>query len=186
MDHSITVYKKIKGFTLLELLVCLSIIAIIIVYAQPSFHHIGARQELSNLQHVIQQHINMARSHAITVHSDVVMCASANLEYCQNNQWHHGILLYIDRNKNRQLDVNETVLTATATQLKYGSFAWHGNASHPNTVVFQSDSGLPRGSIGSFRYCSFQHPEFSQDFPIGMMGHLRSIESTKCNKTTAE
>lgn len=171
---------SVKGLTLLELLITLSIIAIIASWAIPSFQAMQAKQEFSNLFYLIRQQINLARSHAVTTQRDIVICASSDLLRCQNDQWHQGILTFIDSNRNRKLDLNETIIATTPTLLKYGTLTWHGNASHPHQVVFQADSGLPRGSMGHFSYCNFNDVAYQQDFAIGMMGHLTTITSTQC------
>lgn len=167
------------GFSLIELLVCMAVIAILSSFALPSFQQIRAQQEFKSIQSLLQQQINSARSHALTVQQDIVICAAPDMHTCANAQWQQGMLLYIDQNQNRKLDVGETVLSYSPTQLKYGNLSWHGNATHPHQIVFQSDHGLPRGSQGSFRYCS-QYPALNHDFQLGGMGHLGTIASTQC------
>lgn len=173
-------HKKSNGFTLIELVITLSILTIVASFALPTIHSFQSRQEFSHLVHLMRQQLNLARSHAVTVQSDIVMCASSNLITCQNEQWHQGILLYIDTNRNQKHDPNELIISSISTQLKYGSLHWHGNASHPHQVIFQSDTGLPRGSMGHFSYCNFDQTEFQRDLAIGMMGHLNIIQSAQC------
>lgn len=168
------------GFTLVELLTTLSLIGVILSFAVPSFFHYRSRHEFSQLVYLMRSQIYLARSHALSTHNTVVLCSSLDLQHCTQQQWHRGILLYVDSNNNRQRDENEAVISSTYTNLKYGHFTWHGNASHPHTVVFQSDSGLPRGSMGHFSYCHFKDNALQQDLPLGAMGLLHAIPATQC------
>lgn len=169
------------GFSLIELLTCLAVIAILSSLAVPTFQHIAAKQEFKSIQSLIQQQTRLARSHALTVHQDIVICAAGDIKSCSNNQWQHGLLMYVDLNQNRKLDSEDNVLYYSSTALKYGLLSWHGNATHPHQLVFQADTGLPRGSQGSFRYCSFKYPELSHDFALGAMGHITVSESHQCD-----
>lgn len=171
---------KHRGLTLFELMITLSLIGIILSIAIPSFLHYRSRHEFSQLVYLMHSQINLARSHALTTHNTVVLCSSLDLQHCTQQQWHRGLLLYVDNNNNRQRDENEKVISSVYTNLKYGHFTWHGNASHPHTVVFQSDSGLPRGSMGHFSYCNFDDQSLQQDLPLGAMGHLHAVPSTQC------
>lgn len=168
------------GMTLLELLIVMSLIAMISLLAIPHFQEYRARHEYTQLFHLLRSHIYLARSHALITQHTVVLCSSSDLKQCGQNQWQHGILLYVDRNNNRQRDDDETIISTAATQLKYAQLTWHGNASHPHNVVFQSDSGLPRGSMGHFLYCHSTDPALQHALPLGAMGHLHSISTNQC------
>ncbi len=63
------------------------------------------------------------------------------------------MLVFIDKNKNRQVDVDEQILHIDALNLKYGNLSWRGTLSLPS-VTYQAHTALPIGSNGSFYYCS--------------------------------
>lgn len=180
MRNSLKNLHQQQGMTLIELLVVFSLIAIISFISIPHIEHYRARHEYSQLFHLLYSHIYLARSHALITQHTVVLCSSSDLQHCDQNQWQHGILLYVDRNNNRQRDDDESILSSAVTQLKYAKLTWHGNASHPHNVVFQSDSGLPRGSMGHFLYCHLTDHTLQQALPLGAMGHLHSIPSKQC------
>lgn len=168
------------GLSLLELLITLMIISVFVLIAVPSFSHYRARLEYQNLYYAIHQQIQIARSQALISHQDVVICSSNDLIHCQNKQWSTGLLVYIDINKDRLLNPDEIIISRLDTDLKFGNLNWYGNASHPEQLVFQSDTGLPRGSNGRFRYCSLSHSNLHVDLQLSQMGHLRSSPTEAC------
>lgn len=168
------------GLSLLELIITLTIICILLLITVPSFSRYRAQLEYQNLYYVIQQQIQIARSQALISNQDVVICSSQDLIHCQNKQWSTGLLIYIDVNKDRQLNQDEIVISRLDTAMKFGRLDWYGNATHPEQLVFQADTGLPRGSNGRFRYCSFKDSKLNLDLQLSQMGHLRSSPVEIC------
>ncbi|OTG84684.1 GspH/FimT family pseudopilin [Acinetobacter sp. ANC 4648] len=172
-------YKE-SAFTLFELITCITILAIITAIAIPSYHNIKERLEVAHVYPSLKQHVDFAKNTASTYHSNIVICASEDLNTCQNNMWHKGLIVFSDTNKNKQLDINEMVFSKTSTHIQYGRLKWNGNASNPNTLTFQGDTGLTRGAMGAFHYCNFKHAEYNKYLPIGMMGDLKQKPNTTC------
>lgn len=108
------------------------------------------------------------------------MCSSSDSQQCADHQWDKGIIIFSDVNKNKQRDASEIIYKKILTDIQYGTLAWKGGASNIETITFQSDTGLPRGSSGAFYYCSFKHPHNHRYIPISQMGHTRIEHTTKC------
>lgn len=172
--------KIISGMSLIEVMLCLSIATMIYFLATPYFKQLQASFESRNLYSAIQQQIQAARHQALISNQDMVICSSSDLIYCEKQQWAAGLIVYTDLNKDRQRNNNELIISHLAPQIKYGTFTWLGNATHPDQIVFQADTGLPRGSNGRFRYCSFDHPQFNLDLQLSQMGHLRGTATVDC------
>ena len=171
---------KTHAFTLIELLVTITILAIISMIAIPHYHQFRERQEVAQLLTTIRQHVNLSKSLASTYHTQIVICSSSNATKCENNQWHKGMIIFSDLNQNKTLDSNEPIQKTVITDMKYGSFQWNGGAANPNSITFQNDSGLPRGSQGNFMYCSLKHPANHRYIAISPMGHTRIQTTTSC------
>ncbi|WP_353172285.1 GspH/FimT family protein [Acinetobacter rudis] len=172
--------KIISGISLLELLICLAILALIYLVASPSLTQLSAQLEYRNLFSAFQQQIHAARNQALISNQDVVICSSSDMLNCKKQQWAIGLIVYIDLNKDRQRNNNEIIISHLNPEIKYGSLIWYGNASHPDQIVFQSDTGLPRGSNGRFRYCNFYNTHLNLDLQLSQMGHFRSTPTTAC------
>lgn len=129
---------------------------------------------------MLYQHIRFAQTQAELKQQDVVICSSQDLQHCQDQQWNNGLMIYIDRNKDRNLTNDEDIVLRLKTDIQYGKLSWLGNATHQQQLVFQGDTGLPRGSNGRFRYCSFYNAQFNLDLILSPMGHLRKISKQIC------
>lgn len=170
-------YKKYLGFSFLEIVICIAIISIIYFYTIPYFHKHMAQAESTKTQNLFISSISMAKNHAATYRSNVVICSSENGEQCQKSQWHIGIIIFLDKNQNKQVDENEKIILYEKTNLKYGSLDWRGTLSSPSLTFMAKHNGLPIGSNGSFFYCSFQNLP-NKRFVLSKMGHIR-IETTQ-------
>ena len=168
------------GFTLIELIVTITILAIIVSIALPSYHSFMERQEHSQMLALVRNSTHLAKNLAVTHHQQIVICASENLNTCSNNQWDKGMLIFTDQNNNKTLDPNEMIHQKLKTNLKYGNLKWDGGVANPNTLTFMGDTGLPRGSQGSFHYCSLKTAQNNTRYVVNQMGHVRAEVSNKC------
>lgn len=172
-------YKKIiRAFTIVELIICIAIIAIVASIALPYFHEYRSKQEAKNIPIKLSQINRYARSQAAVFHQNIVICPSQDSLSCQANQWNKNMLVFIDKNKNRQVDTGEQILQIDVLNLKYGNLSWRGTLSLPS-VTYQAHTALPIGSNGSFYYCS-THLSSQQRIVLSKMGHIRIESLSSC------
>ena len=93
-----------NGFTQLELIVCVAIICIISSYALPAFQRHQAMQEMQLTAKKIQTFSRQAKNFASIQNSNIVICPSENFTQCQPSKWSTGFVIFVDKNKNRQID----------------------------------------------------------------------------------
>lgn len=166
-----------NGFTLFEMVVSLSILAICASLAIPQFQNHFARQEAEFSRVHLENAVRLARQSALLYHTNIVICPSQDQKNCLNNHWNDGFIVFSDINKNRQMDGNDTLIDAHVLALKYGALQWKGTLNFPN-LNFQSDDGLPIGSNGSFYYCSER--QFNYRLVMSKMSHLRVDSQYRC------
>ncbi|WP_347453075.1 GspH/FimT family pseudopilin [Acinetobacter thermotolerans] len=171
--------KRNKAFTLVELIVTLSVLAVIATIAVPSFQEYQAKQEANSIFHKIAAINRYARSQSAILRQNIVICPTLNLSNCQANQWSHAWLVFVDQNRNRQVDAGETVLQIDQLKLKYGQLDWSGALSIPS-VSYQAQTNLPIGSNGSVYYCSLKSAKHYK-IVLSKMGHLRKEDLTSCS-----
>lgn len=88
------------GLTLLEMLICLAILALTTAVALPQATHALAQQRIRQHMLLLHAQLAMARSTAITKSAPVSLCASRDGALCQlDGDWSSGRLMYLDRGK---------------------------------------------------------------------------------------
>lgn len=160
-----------RGFTLLELLVTISIVAILVAVAVPSMESSNKRGQVKAHQRHFLGALNYARSEAVSRNKLVSMCASNDGATCGTN-WSGGWLIFVDDGAgsnydNGSFDSDESLLQVyvhetrslarvldgdDASALDSISWNFRGNTNTGNRVVavicsHDSDDVYTRGLI---------------------------------------
>lgn len=141
-----------RGFTLLELLVAMTVATILLTVGIPSFFRmIAENQRLTNSAELFSS-LTFARSEAIARNNEVVVCPSSDETQCDPNApWHGGWVIYANLDRDTggtEPDANEPLLKARGPL--EGNFTLVSD-DLPDHVVFRP-SGRPEAT-GSFRLC---------------------------------
>jgi type IV fimbrial biogenesis protein FimT len=88
-------FKRIRGFTLVELMVTLAVMAIVLGIAVPSFQKLIINNRSLALGDEFAQALNYARSEAVKTKRRVSICASSDGETCTGN-WSDGFIVFQD------------------------------------------------------------------------------------------
>lgn len=93
------------GFTLLELLVTLSIVAILSAIALPSFNFMNNKRIAQTQVDNLQRTLALARQTAIASNKPTVVCPSGDGASCgEDDNWSFGMMVYEDNNRNETYD----------------------------------------------------------------------------------
>ena len=108
--------RRSLGITLIEILVTLTIIAILAVIAVPSFNGMIQRARTQSEANSLVNDIQFARSEAIKRGQPVSLCASLDGATCTNgNAWDVGWIVFNDANSSGTVDTgSDTVLRVRA------------------------------------------------------------------------
>jgi type IV fimbrial biogenesis protein FimT len=99
------------GFTLIELVVTLTVICILAGVGLPSLTTFVERQRTSAAITSLTTHMALARIAAISRNRRAVLCPSADGSHCETGtDWSHGWMLFLDDDGNRKPDTNDEIL----------------------------------------------------------------------------
>ncbi|WP_031255978.1 GspH/FimT family pseudopilin [Curvibacter lanceolatus] len=137
-----------QGFTLLELLVSIAIVAIMVRLAVPSYQFIINSSRISGELNGLLTSFQFARAEAVRRGLSVTVCSSANGTSCSStNNWKSGWLVFVDVNNNASLDAGDTVLRQQATLASANTVVADNSVS---TVRFNREgiaAGLPADPV---------------------------------------
>lgn len=131
-----------RGFTLVELLVTLSLLAILTSLAVPSFSETIRQWRRDSATRAFTTHLQMARAEAIKSSRKVVICTSSSGTACAgNSEWKDGWLIFLDLNGDKVADADERVVAVSAAVPGIESMTSSGSVKE---LVF-----LPNGLLGT-------------------------------------
>jgi len=151
-DRRMAARRREGGFTLVEAMITVAIVAILATLAAPSFDSLILRTRLVSLGNDIIASTQLARSEAIKRNAVVVMCASANGTSCAgaSGNWSNGWIVALADGSGvlsvqRALPSGWRVLEEVATAQKTLSFQPAGVGTTSATLVVCRNS--PLGSL---------------------------------------
>lgn len=106
--------KKQRGFTLVELLMTLSMATILLAIGVPSFRSVIMDNRLAAEANQFVTSVGMARSAAIRFQRTATVCASANFDdpvpdCTASTDWSIGWIVWVDKDRDAATDANEII-----------------------------------------------------------------------------
>ena len=172
-----------SGFTLIELMVTVTILAIIATIAAPSIFEMLANMEAKRVRQDIMSTLSTGKVESLMRRQDVTACLANDQDQCDKDS-QESLLLFVDKDGNRKLDdIQDTLLVKYALNAKYGRL--HLRAGNRHYIRFAGDSGTPRGFFGHIKYCptsSYSKAMYQVSFSqTGIIRHKpNSLHPTGC------
>jgi type IV fimbrial biogenesis protein FimT len=150
--------KLKQGFTALELIVTMAIVAILLATGVPAFKNYSWNLRMKSALNALQADLNQARGHAISHNIETVICPALSSDDCSGlSDWEHGWIIFADLNGDRRKQAGEPLLKqATAIEFlrisssrgrSYLRFYPNGNAPGSNiTILFCDQRGADKAA----------------------------------------
>jgi type IV fimbrial biogenesis protein FimT len=135
--HGLTATAALRGFTLIELMVVVAIVAILAGLAAPSFVELSRNNKLAAAASALQVSLNVARSEAIKqgFNSRVTVAANGTA-----GTWTNGWTVFVDKTSDANAAKAPTSDGSSATRVE---------------VVGATSNSISTGQSGSLNYFSY-------------------------------
>ncbi len=164
-------FLNLKGFTLIELMVSVSITSILSCIAIPNFNDFITKMRVDNEISTLNRLLFLARNTAINSSKVVTICPLNNALKCTNN-WQQELSVFIDDNANGIYEPTlKEHLLKVKTSIKKGD-KLHYALGRTNIMFAPTGHLSGWGKNGTFRYCPKNSQEHNRAIRLATSGRL--------------
>tara|TARA_R110001592_G_scaffold215025_2_gene468339 strand:+ start:120542 stop:121120 length:579 start_codon:yes stop_codon:yes gene_type:complete len=147
---------KDGGFTLVEMMVALLVLAVLIVISAPGFSDLIKDNRMLSHVYAMRAALNGARSEALSQRNFVTLCRSTDGASCSTvaGDWNTGFIAFLDDDANGTVsDPNEQIFISKVIDEDSLSVTYSGGYNSGGAVQFDSRGYAARSSQGTFKIC---------------------------------
>jgi len=167
-DSLKTLFTNLKGFTLIELMVSVTVASILAVIAIPNYNDFIIKIRVDNEISQLHRMLLMTRNTAINSGQNTILCP-LNIALQCSDQWKNDLSIFIDINNNKMLDINESVLKIKE-KIPAGDKLVYGIGR--TMITFKANGQLRGLANGTFRYCPKNYKEYARGIIIARSGRI--------------
>lgn len=166
------------GFSLIELLISLALIAILLSIALPSYSYLiqdryadtAARQLFTLLSYTRQQAIARKRQVVICAAADDSFSACIPFKWSGKSDWSRGVMIFVDRDKNERFSADQDELLKVA---RLDGSVLDVSCTTGSFIAFKSTGILQGFSNGTLTFTS---GDYSRQLKVTNIGRIRFID----------
>lgn len=145
------IYNWTSGFTLVELLVVVAIIAIIASLGYQGIVSYLRHAESMTTRTSLQNFLSTGKQYALIYQTPIYLCIANNNKQCVTQ---NGTLLmsFIDKDNSMTYSQADTLLEVNTLPIKYARLITSVALAKPY-IVFTAETGRPTGYMGHIKYC---------------------------------
>ena len=167
--------RRLHGFTLIELMVSIAILAILLGIAVPGLNQFLVSNRLTSQINELVSDISRARNEAGTRGTRVSICIAASSTTCATSgtAWEAGRIIFTDTNGNGAIDTGEAIIKY-APALDGGTNLVSNSFTSALFITFRPFGGLTSTSGGTFTLCA---PGYTEGRQISVAATGRPLAS---------
>jgi type IV fimbrial biogenesis protein FimT len=158
------------GVTAFELMVAMAIVAILLSTGVPAVKNYVWNLRLRTAMDTLQTDLNLARAHAISHNTAMVVCPAGNAEECSGIPlWQDGWIVFTDLNGDRQRQSGEA-LVKHAGRVEFLAISSTRSRDH---LRFYPNGSAP-GSNVSILFCDKRGARYGGKIVVSNSGRIRT------------
>lgn len=171
--------NKNKGFTLIELMVALTVFAVMVAVGIPQLTHLTNNNRMVSEINTISATLALARSESVKRGRIVTICGSTDGTACDTSNWESGWLVFMDIDKDNTFDNGDGDV-----KLKIGSALSAGNtlrllkSDNSGVLQFKPDGTLRDRNLDAFDDGTFVLCEKTKDVTRARGVHVNRLGRT--------
>jgi len=163
--------NRSNGFTLLELMVSVSILMVLLTLGIPSLNHFTTTMKVDREITTLHRMIMQTKNIAVNSNTNITLCPLNSSNTCTSD-WHMAITMFSDHNKNKKYEpnLNETIIQfkeaiVATDKLQYGK--------NRTALVFGPSGHLVIwGGNATFKYCPLGHEDKNRGLVVSRAGRV--------------
>ncbi len=153
-------YASSTGFTIIEMMIAVAVIAILVRIAAPTVRDVTLNARMSAQASNLIVDFATARSEAVHRNARVTICTSSTGSSCTGTTWEQGWMLFVDNNRDGSLSAGEAILKVSPALQAGNTLEVSGDSSSggaryvpywPSGVISPSSSATV-----TLRMCDFR------------------------------
>ncbi len=169
--------KKNSGFTLIELMIVLAVVAVLATVGLPSLTDFIKNDRLAGQINTLVGHLALARSEAVKRHVPVIICSSNNQATCSGT-WDDGWIVFSDIDASGSFTTGDELLRVQA-----GLEGGNQLRSSAGAIITYDSRGFTPDSSGSFALCDDRGSDYVKSISITNTGRVKNGGATTCTPT---
>jgi type IV fimbrial biogenesis protein FimT len=167
--------QRSAGFTLLEMLVTLAVVALLLAVAVPAFDSLVMDARLTAAVNRVVHGMHVARHESLKWGADVVLCRSPSGDQCiHTGGWHTGLIVFVNRDRDDppRVDAGEPILQSES------AFPLTAVLANRRAFVFRPWS---RSVNGTLTFCDRRGTARARAVVVSYTGRPRATSAASAN-----
>ncbi len=176
-------FHSSSGFTLIELIIAMTIVGILTALAFPSFREFIQNQRLSTQTNELVSDLAFARSEAVKRKGPVTVCVSTSGTGCTAGDWEAGRIVFSDANGDGTVDAGDGDTVLRAREKLDSSITLRSLGVATTPLSFGATGAIIAGGPVTFALCDGRGASKGRAVLTNPIGQARVDQNAPANCT---